>query len=294
MSRCLLSLTSSLACWAASAGAAISVGPAGSGVLTFDTLPAVGEWSTLALAGGGATFTNTAALDAAVQLLTASNINGTLPATATVPPSVSGAGARWNSSAHYLQTRPGGVAAVLLMATVRNDTGVAQTCLDVSYSMYVSSPFSEELPGHRIYCSLTGESNSWQLIPGLAGVETPGSLSAVLELCCWPTGGLLYLLWADDNGDGRTDAGYAIDNVWMGLPGRPPFPPPLLRITRLNATQAELAWPLLAFGCALQSATDLADGRWEAVSEVDTPVGDFHHVTVDISTGKRFFRLHKP
>ncbi len=293
MSKRLLSLTASLAFGAASARAAISVGPGGSGVLTFNTLPAVGEWSTLAIAGGGASFTNTTALDAAVQLLSASNINGTLPATVTLPPNVF-AVARWNASGHFLQTRPGGVAAVLLMATVQNDTGVAQTCLDLSYDMYVSSPISEELPGLRVYCSLTGESNSWQLIPGLSGVETPGSLSAVLELCCWPDDGLLYLLWADDNGDGLTDAGYAIDNVWMGLPGRPPFPPPLLTITRRNETQADLAWPLLSFGCALQSTTDLAAGTWEAVSEVDMLVGDFHHVTVNISAGNRFFRLHKP
>src|SRR5262249_54473161 len=77
----------------------------------------------------------------------------------------------------------------------------------------------EELPGHRVYWSLTGAANSWQLIPNLASVGTPGTLVAMVNLGSWPNGSPLYFLWADDNANANRDnagdeeGGYTIDNV---------------------------------------------------------------------------------
>src|SRR5947209_12349353 len=51
---------------------AISVGPSGSGLITFDTLPAVTDFSSRTWGGAGTDFTTATALDAAVKTNSAS------------------------------------------------------------------------------------------------------------------------------------------------------------------------------------------------------------------------------
>lgn len=222
MARMLFSLTAVLASMASPAGAAISVGPSGTDFLTFETAPAVTEWSTRTIAGGGSDIWNAEAMDAAVQLLSAATINNALQVTATYPPSTSTAGARWNSSGHFLQTRPAGVAAHVLMAALRNDTGTDIFSLAIAYDFdrLIPPPF-EEPPGLRAYYSLTGQANSWSLIPELT-TDLPGSLTATVDLgmipC--PPDAYLYLLWADDNSESATDPAYTLDNFIAFSEGR--------------------------------------------------------------------------
>ena len=205
MKKFFLPLTVIVSCLATLAEAAISVGPAGSGTLTFDTFPTVADgWSTVTNAGGNADIADAAALDAAVQNNVASAINLPLGSSATVNPSISAnAIARWNSALQLIQTVPTGVQYVSLLATLRNDTGADQSALTLSYDLNELSATNttvvEEIPGHRIYWSLTGAANSWQVIPSLSSVGTPGTLLATVNLGSWPNGSSLYILWADDN-----------------------------------------------------------------------------------------------
>jgi uncharacterized lipoprotein YmbA len=226
----LLSLTVTALCLTSSAEAAISIGPAGSGTLTFDTLPTVADgWSTVTNAGAGTDIQDAAALDAAVQNNVASAINLQLGSSATVSPSISAnAIARWNSALQLIQTVPTTVAYVSLLATLRNDTGADQSALTLSYELgelsATNTTVVEEVPGHGVYWSLTGAANSWQVIPQFSSVGTPGTLLATLNLGSWPNGSSLYILWADDNANTNRDnangeeGGYTIDNITF-LPG---------------------------------------------------------------------------
>src|SRR5262249_50297787 len=114
---------------------AISVGPAGSGTLTFDAFPsAASGWTTRTNGGAGADIQDAAALDAAVRTNDASAITPQLGSSATVNPSISAnAIARWNSTLHAIETVPTTVAYVSLLATLRNDTGADQSALTISY-----------------------------------------------------------------------------------------------------------------------------------------------------------------
>src|SRR5262245_20460406 len=90
-----------LACLASTSEAAISVGRSGAGPLTFDTVPAVGDFAATAIVGGGgAGFVDTAGLDAFIIPLPVSvisNASGTLPTSATIPPNFFAYAFRWNS-----------------------------------------------------------------------------------------------------------------------------------------------------------------------------------------------------
>jgi hypothetical protein len=185
---------------------------------TFDVLPAVTDWSTISsvsVPGGGIpgqaeTIVEQAALDAAVQLLSATAISDLLPATATNPPSTNGA-ARWNSTLQLLQTRPTGNAAAVVMKTLHNDTGHYITNLLVTYDSSSANIFPSELPGHSVYYSTTGLPNSWSWIGTLGLTDGPAQFT-VTNLEASFGNNPLYLLWVDDNGTG-TDGSYMIDNV---------------------------------------------------------------------------------
>src|SRR5439155_13196395 len=75
--KIILSLTAALACvWATNSNAAISVGPSGSGTITFNALPMLTDgWSTLGVTGDSAGVTTPDGLDMAVQTNAAANIN---------------------------------------------------------------------------------------------------------------------------------------------------------------------------------------------------------------------------
>lgn len=184
--------------------------------LTFDSLPAVSDWSTLSLAGDGGTYTTEASLKTVIQTYPASAINQPLGQSGTIPASIKNI-ARWNSTGHFLQTRPTDNAATLLMATLVNPSPKALSVLEVSYDAGNTGSASEEINGPRCFFSLTGSAGSWTPIQELSTSQT-GPLSATLTLGAWPSGSLLYILWADDNGDGMTDGAWTWDNFKAGGP----------------------------------------------------------------------------
>jgi hypothetical protein len=69
---------------------------------------------------------------------------------------------------------------------------------------------------------------------------------------------------------------------------------PSLTITHTSGTQVDIAWPFPSAGYLLESKADLNAGPWNAVTELDVPDTNFHHVTVNASVGARFFRLRQP
>ena len=149
------------------AQAAISVGPGGSGNLNFTTpintpFPTT-DWTSLSVAGGAADHTTAVTLDAAVIANTsAAAVNVALAQSPTLPPSQF-ATARHNTnqtSGYFLQTRPTGNGYLILMATLQNDSGAAQSqiCVAYDYAQLNPIPVNEnpELAGLRAYYSLTG------------------------------------------------------------------------------------------------------------------------------------------
>src|SRR5262249_30085276 len=69
---------------------------------------------------------------------------------------------------------------------------------------------------------------------------------------------------------------------------------PALTITPIDSTQADVSWPFPSTGYLLEFKTDLNAPTWDLATELDVPDGSFHHVTVNTSSGVRFFRLEKP
>jgi len=220
---------------------AIVIGPTGAGPLTFNSAPAVGDWSTASVGpSASGSITNNAQLDAAVNTNTASRFNGTLGTETAVPPlriAANGA-ARWNSAGHWLQTRPTGNSYLGLMATLTNNSGGALASIGLSYDFgtYVTngSTIIEEVPGHRVYYNLDGTTNNWQEISAFDSIP-PLATNAVVTLSnlvtfssAVPVGGTFYLLWADDNGSQSGTApleegAFTIDNVIIALPQDQPI-----------------------------------------------------------------------
>src|SRR4051794_19964622 len=96
--RLLLTLTATLACLATTQ-AQIAVGPTGSGVLALNAAPAdASQFATLSVAGDGNTYTTIAGVDTGIQALDQSAIATVLPTSATVPPSTSALGFRYNTA----------------------------------------------------------------------------------------------------------------------------------------------------------------------------------------------------
>ncbi|HEU0009246.1 MAG TPA: immunoglobulin domain-containing protein [Verrucomicrobiae bacterium] len=258
--------------------AALLVGPAptGTGVQTFDALPAVSDWSTVRVpltGGANTTYTTAAALDAAVIANTvAANVNVVLNMSATVPVSQNEL-ARWNSTGLWLQTRPTIVDYAILMVTLQNDTGGNQTQLTVSYDWNQGNniPVNEDIPGHRVFFSMDGSANSWVLIPEFSTFTTSSTaqgLSATLNLGAWAQGSLMYIIWVDDNGPGgQTDpmeGGYSIDN-FTAIPGPPMMP--TINTSPTNTTAGErgtVTFTVSASGATsykwFHGATELANG----------------------------------
>jgi hypothetical protein len=211
------------------------VGPGGSQLFTFDTTPPANQWSTAAdgaVGGSAGAITDIAGLTAAVQTRPASFFASTVGSSGTVPPSTHNM-ARRNTTLNAIQTVPTGTSYTALMATLRNDTGTAQSILILNYDLLINNApgtiVVEEIRGYAVYYSLTGEAGSWQLIPELSNIGDPGEMSAILNLGSWAPGSLLYILWVDDNGSvGRsntaganTEGAYLIDNVVFSFSADP-------------------------------------------------------------------------
>lgn len=144
-----------------------------------------------------------------MQNVAASNVAIALPGDGTVPPAAFSL-ARWNTNGFYIQSRANSTRATLLMATLRNDTGAEVSSFKVAYDFGDLSGLAEQVPGLRVFYSLTGASNTWQAVPALS-TGTTGALSATLSLGIWPANSLMYLLWGDDNA-ASGDGAFTIDN----------------------------------------------------------------------------------
>lgn len=193
--------------------AAISVNMAGAAsVWTFDAWPSSSDWSSFSISGGSSDVITAANLDFKVQAVSAAQVNAPLISDIGSPPSVL-AIAVWSSSGHYIQTRPAGNAATLLMATLQNDLGRPAYSVEVSFE-FAARLISTEQMGVRLYYSLSGEVNTWQFV-GEFGTTT--NVALTLNSIVWNQGTRLYLLWADDNGS-SVDTAFGIDNfsaiVW--------------------------------------------------------------------------------
>src|SRR5437867_1055066 len=100
--KVLISITSLLALLSLTprAEAAISIGPAGAGPLTFDTAPVAADFGTLYYRGDGNSFNTIGQIDSAITSLTATVLTGAPapPSSATIPPVTYAYGFVYNSA----------------------------------------------------------------------------------------------------------------------------------------------------------------------------------------------------
>lgn len=192
----------------AAAGHAALVG-AGGYTNGFSTQPTTADWATFSLTGAAGDVISSNQLDAAVQGVDADAISGLAGVDVENPPALN-ATARWSSTGQYLQTRPTGNKATLLLCRLMNGLGLNVIALNVSCDFTQAAAVGEEVEGHRAYVSLSGAAGSWTPIPAFCSAA-PGRLTAILNFD-WPPGAGLYLLWADDNGSRSPDTACQIDN----------------------------------------------------------------------------------
>jgi hypothetical protein len=216
----------------ATGASAIDVGGEGSGVLTF-TNNAMAQNTThfttmdMLPEGGGTTWTTAANVDAAVQALTAASISTQLGSSTTFPPSANGI-ARYNGNAsgQFLQTRPTSDAGLVLLAKLSNTSGSTIQFLRINYYLTnFAGDGATELEGQHVYYSTTGNANEWIKIDLFTG-QLNGQQTAAVPVS-WAAGTAMYVLWADDNGDGFSDASYCIDNLEF-VPDTGTIEPPVI------------------------------------------------------------------
>ena len=181
----------------------IPVGATGSGILTFDTLPPAGEWATSAIGSGKDGFTTAAGLDAGVQALSHTAVSETLVSSTSSSPSKNQRAVWTSGGSRYIQLSATSVGAVLLKATLVNTSGSPLSSLRIAYNYTVVETTAEEVPGLRVFYSLTGAPNSWVLIPELSGSLVTQAYDVAVNL---PSA------WADDNAAADTERKYRIDN----------------------------------------------------------------------------------
>jgi len=127
-----------------------SAASVGSGGYTnnFGTQPPSADWSTLSFGAGSGDFTSAAGLDGGITNVAASSITSQAGSDAGDPPVAVGPAA-WSSTGLYLQTRPTGNGATLLMCTLVNNLGGEAIAANISYTLGRSLPVTEEVDGHR-------------------------------------------------------------------------------------------------------------------------------------------------
>jgi hypothetical protein len=191
----------------------------GPSTYSFNTAPDSADWFTLGVSGAAGDMTNSAQLDALVQTVAASSSTNVA---LDQPGSDAAHGiASWYNGAVF--TRPTSVGAAVLIARLHNISGDPLNYLTVSYPLGVGSPNTEQVPGQRVYWSQTGQAGSWRLV-GQYGTTNIGTntVSFSINVGSWPDDGLLYLLWADDNGSGSPDTLYSMREVVLS-PEVPPL-----------------------------------------------------------------------
>jgi acid phosphatase type 7 len=209
------------------------VGPAGL-TNSFGSLPAASEWSTLNEAGSAA---DTYDLTNYVQTLAAGSIVTALVDGSSSDPPVNTGLAQWTSAGGaYLYSAPTGNKLTVLLTKLVNFTGTNATRARVAYDLAIKgSGVEAECPGLRAFYSLSGQPNSWVAIPEFSSASpVTGTLAADLLFgSAWADGAGLWLLWADDNGNGLADPGFALDNFSVKVTAGSAVPPPL--VITLNA-----------------------------------------------------------
>ncbi len=176
----------------------------------FALQPPAADWATFSLAGGNGDVGTTAAMDAAVQGITASSVTARPTLDGTDPVAASSV-ASWSSPGQNLQTRPTGNAASILMCTLVNALGVDASGVALTYDFTKVAILGEEVDNMQVYYSLTGAAGSWTPIPAFHTAPA-GRLSTTLNIF-WPQGSSLYILWADDNSVAASpDTAMQIDN----------------------------------------------------------------------------------
>ncbi|MCX6879409.1 MAG: autotransporter-associated beta strand repeat-containing protein, partial [Verrucomicrobia bacterium] len=194
--------------------APISYGLTGTGTLAFDTPPETSQWTTASIAGGGGDIGDLTAMDNTVNALAASGITAPLAEIVGNPTATMPLG-KWNSTDKRLTTLPGSNKATCIMATLRNDSGMAVDVFDLSFTL-TGSGADPELPGYVLYYSLTGNAGDWVRIGNFG---TPGPVTSTIQLAgSWADGAILHVLWADDNANGATDNWYGIDDLIIAPP----------------------------------------------------------------------------
>jgi hypothetical protein len=212
-----LLLGAALAGWSDRAAAQLSVGPTGLAPQSFDTLPPVTSWSFRSTPGGAGDITTPAGMDAEVQTNSAALINTALVSTAGDPPAASANGV-WGSQTRNILTRMTGNRFTLMMATLRNNTGSNLASVQISYSLTLRLPVTEQIQGNSVYYSITGGAGTWQKLDAISGIGTSGNLSTNLALGSWAPNANLYVLFTDDNGSGTPDTSVEIDNFAVTVP----------------------------------------------------------------------------
>ncbi len=125
------------------------------------------------------------------------------------------------------------------MVTLQNDAGVPIDRFSLSYDLAVTNQATESIPGHLVYFSLTGETNSWVRIPSLSEDASVGHKTVALNLDAapWLPGDRLYILWADDNAL-NPDTILLIDNFAISEVSSPGQPPTLILQPQSQAVEA--------------------------------------------------------
>src|SRR6185369_2148629 len=101
-----------------------------------------------------------------------------------------------SSTGLYLQTRPTGNAASLLMCTLVNNIGGDASAVTITYD-FTKITAGEEVDNLEVYYSLTGLAGSWTPIPAFYSAG-PGHLSTTINLN-WSSGGNLYILRSEEH-----------------------------------------------------------------------------------------------
>jgi len=258
--------------------------------LTFETLPSSNDWRAVSVGfdSGSPVITTAVQMDEQVQTRSITSISNAL-ATQTVTPPNSFNYARWNSAGHYLQSRMGNNWCAVFVAILRNDTPAPLEWLDISYDVTTGGCpcAAEDVPGFRVYFSLTGEANSWVVIPALSTGAT-GHISAVLDFggtSVWAPGTDAYLLWADDNSAG-TDAYYTLDNLTLATA-------PRLTIQPQPGGGVELSWLEGWNHYRVETASQIKSTNWQTLLDPMTSSGGRIRV-LTTRTNTTFFRLAAP
>lgn len=228
----------------------------------FGTFPDVSNWSTAPsslVAVYGATgdsgsdramaYNIEADIDAAVNTLSASQINSSLGTTSQAINNLStNQTALWNDGSNstlgaggFLQTRPTSTRMTVFMASLQNGSGSLANGLDLGFVMTVRGAVNpgppnpnEQVFGWRVLYSLSGTPNSWLPVDdlnglGSIGANESGTRSATLDFTAaggWAPDAPLWIMWADENAsNGTGDNGLLLDGIeFTALPAPVPEP----------------------------------------------------------------------